>query len=79
MKGTHESEIVLARFEDICPSVNIDNMSMDELEGNLKTGFEIIGYHPTDIPSCCNMAYEKMNGTGELYRFCYNAWRLDDG
>ena len=78
-KDVHESEIVLSRMEQICPSMNIDNMSLDDIEESVKIAFEIIGYKPHNIKKCTDKALEKMNSKGELYRLCYNAWRLDDG
>ncbi len=75
-KDTVESEIILARFEEICPSMNIENI--DDLESEVNVGFKIIGYSPNNLSKSVQSAFEKMNGTGELYRLCYNAWRLDD-
>lgn len=77
MKSTHESEIVLARMEDICPSSMIDDVDIDLLEKSVKVAFEIIGYKPNDIRVATEKAVEKMGHKGELYRLCYNAWRMD--
>jgi len=78
MKPVHESEIVLARFEEVCPSTRIEHMFLDDIMESVHIAFEIIGYKPRKFQLCVDKALAKMNRTGELYRLCYNAWRLDE-
>ena len=78
-KSVHESEIVLARFEDVCPDQSIDNMSLKGLEDDVRVAFEIIGYQPHNLQKSVAKAVDKLNNTGKLYQVCYHAWRLDDG
>ena len=77
-KSVHESEIVLIRFEDICPDKMVDSMCLKAVEDDVRTAFEIIGYHPKNLGKCVMDALDKMNNTGKLYSVCYNAWRLDE-
>lgn len=78
MKSTHESEIVLARFEDVCPPMDIKDKDIKNLVHEVMIGFRIIGYLPKDVEKATKLAVEKMSHKGELYRLCYNAWRLDE-
>ena len=78
VKSTHESEIVLARFEDICPDKNIGSMFLEDIEDDVHTAFEIIGYKPKNFQKCVDKAIAKLNRDGKLYQACYHAWRLDD-
>ena len=77
-KDVHESEIVLARFEDVCPDKKIDKMSLKAIEDDVHVAFSIIGYHPVNLHKSVEKAIDKMNNTGKLYSVCYNAWRLDE-
>lgn len=77
-KDVHESEIVLARMEQVCPSAYIEHMYLEDIRQSVKIAFEIIGYKPHNLVKCTDKALGKMNNKGELYRLCYNAWRLDD-
>ena len=78
MKSIHESEIVLARFEEVCPSQNIDDMTAKDIEESVRIAFRIIGYMPRNFQKAVDEAVKKMDGKGELFRLCYNAWRLDE-
>ena len=77
-KDCVESEIILARMEEICPNELIDNKSVDELMKDVNVSFKIIGYTPANLQKSTEMALDKMSHKGELYRLCYNAWRLDE-
>lgn len=78
MKSTHESEIVLARFEEVCPSQDITDMTAKDINESVNVAFKIIGYVPRNFQKAVDDAMDKMNGKGELFRLCYNAWRLDE-
>lgn len=78
-KDVYESEIVLRRFEDVCPDQSIDSMCLKGLEDDVRVAFEIIGYHPHNLQKSVQRAVDKLNNTGKLYQVCYHAWRLDDG
>lgn len=78
-KSVHESEIVLARFEDVCPDQSIDSMFLKDIEDDVRVAFEIIGYNPKNFQKCVDKAINKLGRKGKLYQVCYHAWRLDDG
>ena len=77
-KDTVESEIILARMEEICPNELVDDKSFDELMKDVNVSFKIIGYEPSNLMEATKQALDKIGHKGELYRLCYNAWRLDD-
>lgn len=77
-KSVMESEIVLARFEEIVPSVNIGGYCLEDLELEVHIAFEIIGYLPKNLQKSVESAFESMDGKGALYRLCYHAWRCDE-
>lgn len=78
MKPTYESEIILARFEDVCPDIRIDSMTLEEMEDSIKIAFEIIGYKPRHFQKAVDKAIVRMNRKGKLFKLCYHAWRLDE-
>lgn len=78
MKPAYESEIILARFEEVCPDIRIDSMSLEEIEESVKIAFEIIGYKPRHFQKAVDKATARLNRRGELFRLCYHAWRLDE-
>jgi len=77
-KDCVESEIILARMEEICPNELVVNKSVDELMKDVNVSFKIIGYEPSNLEKATKQALDKIGHKGELYRLCYNAWRLDD-
>ena len=77
-KDCVESEIILNRMEEICPNELVDNKSVDELMRDVNVSFKIIGYEPSNLEEATKQALDKIGHKGELYRLCYNAWRLDD-
>jgi len=77
-KEVIESEIILARMEEICPNELVDDKSFDELMKDVNVSFKIIGYDPSNLEVATKRALDKIGHKGELYRLCYNAWRLDE-
>lgn len=71
------NETILTRFEEIAPDINIDGLTIPSLETHVMIGFKIIGYTPNNLSDSVYKAWDKMDGEGELYRFCYNCWRFD--
>lgn len=76
-KSIRDSEIMLDRMEEICPSITIDNSSFDELMADVNVAFRIVGYTPINLEKCVKLALNKIHYQGDLWRLCYHAWRLD--
>lgn len=66
------------RFTEICPVVNLEDLSIIDAEKDVGIAFKIIGFKPSNFEE----AFEKAWRTSNAYRldeFVYDVWRECDG
>ena len=61
------------RFKEFVPSKNLENMSIDEVESDVGTAFEIIGFNCPKSELAFTKAWEKSEVT-TLLDFVYDIW-----
>ena len=67
------NEIIYNRLKEICPSKNIQDMSIQDLICDCNIAFKIIGYSPENLEESVieNLQDKDM----DLYEFIYSVWR----
>lgn len=69
-------DIVRERFREICPNIEIKDMTRIQVEESCKVAFKIIGYFPQNFDTVFDETWGN-HDLEYLYQFVYEVWRLD--
>ena len=67
---------VLARFREICPPTNVDELTPNQVKKDCKIAFDIIGYHPSNFKESFNTAWENSDAI-RLPDFVFDVFIID--
>ena len=70
------NSIIYNRLRDICPDINVMDLSISEVEKECHVGFEIIGYKPQNLSKSVEEVYVNED-IESLWEFIYHVWEVD--
>ena len=71
------SEIIKSRLDSICPSENLENSMMSEVESWVSIAFQKINYTPKNLGKSLDKAWHNANPKETIPDFVYRVWRYD--
>ena len=72
------SEIMMNKFQKICPDLRLQSMYMVDVEDAVLSAFREVGYVPSkNLKKSVDITWANSNREDYLWEFVYNVWRED--
>lgn len=72
------SEIVKSKINKICPSKNLKNSMMREVESWVRSAFRQLGYIPKTYRESVDKAWHNASPSDSIADFVFKVWRYDN-
>lgn len=72
------SEIMMLKFKDVCPKIQLKDMYMVDVEDSVQLAFSKVDYTPSkNLKKSIDKVWANSNREDDLWEFVYNVWRED--
>ena len=71
------SEIMKSKIDEVCPSKNLENCMMREVESCVRSAFRQLGYIPKSYRKSLDKAWHNASPSDTISDFVYSVWRID--